>query len=52
MEMMKVMEESIEKWGVGGRIEWIGLAFSYQRLLRASESVAMNEGRRGTGFTA
>ena len=34
-ETIRVMEESIGEWSVGGRIAWIGLALSHQLLLRA-----------------
>lgn len=37
LEMIKVMEESVGEWGVRGRRAWIGLALSYQLLLRPSE---------------
>ena len=38
--MIKLMEETIGEWDVRGRISCIGLALSYQRLLRASELFA------------
>ena len=44
-EMTRVMEESIGAWGVGGRIVWIGLALTYQLLLRASELFAEEGGK-------
>ena len=44
-EMIRVMEESIGAWGVGGRIVWIGLALTYQLLLRASELFAEEGGK-------
>ena len=44
-EMIRVMEESIGAWGVGGRIAWIGLALTYQLLLRTSELFADKGGK-------
>ena len=43
-EMIRVMEETIGEWGVGGTITWIGLALSYPLLLRAAEGFAGKEG--------
>ena len=39
-EIIRVMEESMGAGGVGGRIAWIGLALTYQLLLRGSELFA------------
>ena len=44
-EMIRVREESISSWGVGGRIVWIGLALTNQLLLRASELFAEERGK-------
>ena len=44
-EMIRVMEESIGAWGAGGKIVWIGLALTYQLLLRASELFAEEGGK-------
>ena len=44
-EIISVVEESIGEWGVGGRIVWIGLALTYQLLLRASDLFAEEGGK-------
>ena len=38
------MRESVQAWGVGGRLLWIGLALTYVFMLRASERFANGKG--------
>ena len=38
--MLTEMQESVQAWGVGGRMLWIGLALTYFLMLRASELFA------------
>ena len=46
-EILTRVQESVPYWGVGGRVVWIGLAFSYFLMLQASELFA---GERGTSI--
>ena len=43
-DMLKRMEGVAKGCGVGGRVEWIGLALTYLILLRASELIAEDDG--------
>ena len=42
--MLTDMQESVQAWGVCGRVLWIGLALTYFLMLRASELFANGKG--------